>query len=157
MKLKPYYLYSLLLLIPALILSCSKDEASGPEPDTRTKKELIMLSTWKLTAITSDTPVDTDGKDGASTDVFIQTPTCETDDTYKMNKDSTVSCTNNTKCSSREPATYKQSWIMSPDEKTLNWNSIVYDIIELNATQMKLYYTITKGSETYKLTNTYNH
>jgi hypothetical protein len=141
----------------ALLLSSCKDDSTDPAPETRTRKELLMLSSWKLTASVSKTPVDIDGMNGASTDRFIQLKPCEQDNTYKFNADSTTTEVNNTKCKSNEAATAKGTWILSPDQKTLKWNGFDYPIIDITATNLVVKYSFKVGVETYELTDTYSH
>lgn len=138
------------------LYNCKK-ESDTPAPDTRTAKELIVLSPWKLTASISATPVDIDGINGPSTDVFSQLKLCETDNTFKFNNDSTITEVNNTKCKSNEAPTYKGSWLMSKDYKTLTWDGFDYTILEMSATRMTLKYSFTLGANTYQLTDTYSH
>ena len=142
--------------IIAFFSSC-KEESTGPSAETRTKKELLMLSPWKLTASVSKTPVDIDGMNGASTDRFIQLKPCEQDNTYKFNADSTTTEVNNTKCKSNEAATAKGTWILSPDQKTLKWNGFDYPIMDITANNLILKYSFKVGVETYELTDTYSH
>jgi len=141
----------------ALLLSNCKDDSTDPAPETRTRKELLMLSSWKLTASVSKTPVDIDGMNGASTDRFIQLKPCEQDNSYKFNADSTTTEVNNTKCKSNEAATAKGTWILSPDQKTLKWNGFDYPIIDITATNLVVKYSFKVGVETYELTDTYSH
>jgi len=136
--------------------SCKEDDAT-PAPDTRTKTQLITASEWKLTASVCNVAVDTDGKDGASTDLLSQMKPCEKDDTYKFNSDSTTTEKTIIKCLSNEPASYKGSWIFSPDQKTLVWNGDSYSILDLNGNNLIVKYSIKIGADSYELTDTYSH
>jgi len=149
-------LFTLIGIISVLGLVNCKKESTTPT-ETRTKKELLKSSAWVLSASVSKTPVDLDGMNGASTDLFSQMKLCEKDNSFLFKADSTVTEINNTKCFSNEASTYKGTWIMSPDEKTVNWNGSVYPIAELTGTKFVITYSIKKGTETYELTDTYSH
>ena len=143
------------LLIGGLY-SC-KEETTTPEPDNRTRTQLITASEWKLTVSTCNVAVDTDGKDGASTDLLSQMLPCEKDDSYLFKLDSTTTEKTNVKCKSNEPASYKGSWIFSKDEKTLTWDGDDYAIMELTGTALIVKYAFVIGGNNYEITDTYSH
>ena len=148
------------LVVIAVIIglyNCKDKDSTDPAPDTRTKKEFITLAQWKLTTSTCNVAVDTDGKDGASTDLLSQMLECDRDDTYLYKLDSTTLEYTNVKCKSSEPNAWKGSWIFKNNETTLYWNGYDYPLIELNATKMTMKYSFKIGADTYEITDTYTH
>jgi len=145
------------ITLGVLTLQSCKEDAATPTPDTRTKTELIIASAWKLSSSVCNVAVDTDGKDGASTDLLSQMTLCEKDDTYKFNSDSTTTEKANTKCFSNEPTSYKGSWIFTSSQKNLDWNGDDYTILDLNGNNLIIKYTLKIGADSYEITDTYSH
>jgi len=158
-------LLTLLAFTAILGLTYCKEETTAPVVDTRTKTQLITAAAWKWSASTSDVEIDVDGKDGASKDIYIQYPLCFKDDGYTFKTDSTTSEATNTKCTTE--SAYKGTWIFTNLDKNLQWKGkdfktkqyIVrnYSILELTGDKMVLKYNEIAGSNTYVITNTYNH
>ena len=144
----------------AAILNLTNCKDKGPTPiapDTRTKSQLVTAAEWKWTVSTCDVAVDTDGKDGASTDLLIQMLPCAIDDSYTFKSDSTTLEKTNVKCKTGEPLAWKGTWVFSNSEKNLQWNVTDFNIIELSGSKLVLKHAITTGANTYQITDTYTH
>ena len=137
--------------------NCKDKETTPAAPDTRTKTQLITAAEWKWTVSTCNVPVDTDGKDGASTDLLIQMLPCEIDNSYTFKSDSTVIEKTNVKCKTNEPVSWKGDWEFLNNEKILDWDGDDFTVIELTGSKLVLKSTFTTGTNTYEITDTYTH
>ncbi len=104
------------------LTNCKDKEDPSITPDTRTKTQLITASEWKWTVSACNVPVDTDGKDGASTNLLIQMLPCEIDNSYTFKSDSTMIEKTNVKCKTNEPVSWKGDWEFLNNEKVLDWD-----------------------------------
>ncbi len=139
------------------LTNCKDKEDPSITPDTRTKTQLITASEWKWTVSTCNVPVDTDGKDGASTNLLIQMPPCEIDNSYTFKSDSTMIEKTNVKCKTNEPVSWKGDWEFLNNEKVLDWDGDDFTIIELSGSKLVLKSSVITGSNTYEITDTYTH
>lgn len=133
------YLKLIALLIPVVMISCSKDDDDnnngGTTPQTNTEK--LCGKNWKYSKIESDT--NNDGV--ADVDITSQFDACELDDFNTFNTNSTGTYNNGpTKCVSSDPQTSAFTWTWLANETQLKWDAISYNVIINDGNTLKLRY-----------------
>jgi hypothetical protein len=147
----------LFLSFSFLFLRCSDDD----EPTTPAE---LLLGSWGMTANTWSPAYDVDGNGQLITDEFALYPSCEKDDIYIF-KESNVGEVNegNTKCNAADPQSVPYTYLLKTNNTQLNISfsgqgitiGLDFDIVQLDATTLKVKTTIVENGVTYTNTQTF--
>jgi hypothetical protein len=145
----------LLLIIGASNISCNKSE----DDNKLTKKDLLTMSPWKRTGLTSSPAYDWYGNGNSDINILNIMYDCEMDnlDIYKTNG---IFETNEgpTKCDPSDPQTWTMSWAFADNETKLVFDGTdIYTILELTTTTLKFQTTFEENGVSYTHIETYGH
>ncbi len=132
------YLKLIALLIPVVMISCSKDDDDnsnngGTTPLTNTDK--LCGKNWKYSKIEADT----NGDGTPDLDVTSQQPSCELDNFILFNSNLTgVFNEGPTKCSPSDPQTSNFTWTWMANETQLKWDAQTFTVLVNDGNTLKL-------------------
>ncbi|MFT3824727.1 MAG: lipocalin family protein [Chitinophagaceae bacterium] len=135
-----YSLSRFALVLPVMFLFVTACKKSGDSSKTTYEK---ILGSWQLTsAITTPAVYDWNGDGVKDSDEFKYMPACNKDDYYTfLNTGFYEQNEGATKCSASDPQVTLLAWYLSSDEQTLVADGEDFTIMELNDSQMKLFYS----------------
>jgi hypothetical protein len=145
----------LFLTFSFLLVRCSDDE----EPQTT---DQLVQGSWGLTGHIINPGYDFGT--GPITDVYPFYDACEKDNIYVLNASNVGEINEGpTKCDAADPQSYTMSWVLKSNNTILNISYIDqgftigqdYEILQLDATTMKLKSTFVEDNVTYTETQTF--
>jgi hypothetical protein len=149
----------LFLSFSFLFLRCSDD-------DTPTTPSDLILGNWGITADTWSPAYDVYGTGQAITDAYALYEACEKDNIYIF-KESNIGELNEgaAKCDAADPQTIPFTYLLKTNNTQLNISiteqgftiGVDFDIVQLDATTMKLKTTTVENGVTYTNTQTFVH
>ncbi|UYZ58598.1 hypothetical protein [Hymenobacter latericus] len=134
------------LAIALTLGACKKDDEKP-----KSKTELLTAKNWRITEDKRTTATSTQS---TTTDAYASYQECMKDDFVKYNTNKQVEFNKGTtKCSATEAQSQTNNWDFTADETKLILSassgfSVTYDIVELNASAMKLKVTNTSQGTT---------
>ena len=132
------YLKLIALLIPVVMISCSKDDDdndNGGGNTTLTNTDKLCGKNWKYSKIESDT----NGDGVADVDITSQFDACELDDFNTFNTNFSGTYNNGPlKCVSSDPQTSAFTWTWLANETQLKWDADTYNVIINDGNTLKL-------------------
>ncbi len=146
------------ILFTLLLTNCKKEETTK----TKTKTEYLTSAKWYMKTFTVDPGIVIGGV--TVTDFYSQLDACDKDDSDKFNVGGAgISDEGATKCDPTDPQSTAFTWSLSPTETRFNMDQEIFDIINLDDTELK-YSQIVDGDEIggvsglkYKMTATFKH
>ena len=137
MKFKTIKFFTLVLAVASLA-ACSK------KGTTKSKTELLTQSAWKYASAGIDTDKNgtVDVEDGSIN-------SCEKDNSATFITGGTGSYDEGaTKCSPSDPQTTTFTWQFKNEEKELEFDGDIYQLLSIDENNIKLYYDIVLGDNT---------
>jgi len=134
------YLKLIALLIPVVMISCSKDDddnSNNGGNTTLTNTDKLCGKNWKYSKIESDT----NGDGVADLDITSQYPACALDNYYTFSAPPTQTVVFNegpTKCDPNDPQTTSVTWTWLANETQLKWDAQTYTVIVNDGNTLKL-------------------
>lgn len=143
--------YVILLLTLFVAFGCKKDSKKENIADFTTRA--LTNGNWR--SVLNDSNPATNPK--AANTLYWAVPGCRQDDlmTFAANGELLIA-NNNTVCTEGEPAA-KQSYTFDSGSKKLTMSGIVYDVLELSATRLKISRTIPNTTGFGYLVYVYEH
>jgi hypothetical protein len=137
-------------------LSCKKDKDNTTT--TKTQTELLTTSVWKYTAAIISPAYDYYGDGQPVTDIFSIMKSCEKDD-YEVYNTSGIWEYNEglTKCDSSYDQVFHEPWHFAENETKLIIGGVECEILQLDATTLKLRYSFEDAGTIYTEEDTYSH
>lgn len=114
---------------------------------------------WRMRAVVSDKPCDTDGDGYETTDIFAEMPPCAKDDVLFIRKNGRAVYQRGLPCAD-EPATQSYAWTLSEDGLfTMTAGSIVAEmyLASVDAKTLKMIVPMEAQGKEYRFTITYTH
>ncbi|GAB2947118.1 hypothetical protein GCM10027048_10170 [Hymenobacter coalescens] len=143
-----------MLAVACTFSACKKDEEKP-----KTKTELLTAKSWRVTAARETV---TTGGQTTSSDEYATFGACEKDDFVKFLADKKVEFNEGaTKCNTADPQTETGAWDFNSDQTKLTLTdpdlglSLVYDIVELNASTLKVKYSVSAQGSSYTTETTF--
>lgn len=121
--------------------------------------EYLTSGAWRMRAVVSDQPCDTDGDGVKTTNVMAEMPPCAKDDVLFIRKGGRAVFERGLPCAD-EPTTQSYDWTLSKDGIfTLSAGSIEAEmqLLSADADTLKMIISMEDGGKMYHFTVTYTH
>ncbi|GAA4378667.1 hypothetical protein [Hymenobacter koreensis] len=147
------------VLLATLAAACTFTACKKDSEKTQTKTEMITAKSWRVTADKSS--ISGNGQSSTSDD-YATYQACEKDNFLKFMTDKKVEFNEGpTKCAQSDPQTEIGAWDFNSDQTKLTLTdqgsglSLVFDVIELSSSTLKIKYSTTSQGYTYTTEQTY--
>jgi hypothetical protein len=140
-------------LLATLAVACTFSACKKDDEKPLTKPGMLTAKSWRISA---DAESTTASGQTTTTDTYATYKACEKDDYVKfMTNKSMEFNEGETRCLTTDPQTMPGSWDLSSDETKLTMTdpylrkSVVFDVVELTKTSLKVKYSVTSSGSSY--------
>lgn len=151
------------LILLLTFTACKDDDDDNDEPAPKTRTEMLTAKNWTRTSVTITPAIDYDGNGTQENDLTPYIPTCDLDDFYKFNSNTSFTREEGpSKCDANDPqVVYTGTWTWNSDETILTITPLGGETQEakvttLNDTEMVWNITFSSGGVNYTEIHTLN-
>lgn len=143
-------------VLVAVLCSCKKDDE--PMARQKTRPELITAGSWRVSSYTVNPAADVNGDGVKETDVYANMESCERDNrvTFYLTGAGQID-EGPTKCDPADEQITLINWSFSQDESSVTIDGILYEIVSLGETELRVRQSEVIGSDTYTHTIMFVH